>query len=174
MVPSPRFAATFHSRETGSSMRIVLCVVACLALMIVASGAAPDPVCSGPTTLQIVHPDNEASASAARATVGALPMLARESTTESSPDARVPVPPLKAQEVLKAVQTRHGDPLPGYVGARIFQNRERRLPRGRYREYDVNPKLPGRNRGPERIVIEQRTGKAYYTSDHYVTFIPLN
>jgi guanyl-specific ribonuclease Sa len=142
--------------------------------MIVASGAAPDPVCSGPTTLQIVHPDNEASASAARATVGALPMLARESTTESSPDARVPVPPLKAQEVLKAVQTRHGDPLPGYVGARIFQNRERRLPRGRYREYDVNPKLPGRNRGPERIVIEQRTGKAYYTSDHYVTFIPLN
>ena len=155
-------------------MRIVLCVVACLALMIVASGASPDPVCSGPTTLQIVHPDNEASASAARATVGALPILARESTTESSPDARVPVPPLKAQEVLKAVQTRHGDPLPGYVGARIFQNRERRLPRGRYREYDVNPKLPGRNRGPERIVIEQRTGKAYYTSDHYVTFIPLN
>jgi ribonuclease T1 len=26
----------------------------------------------------------------------------------------------------------------------------------------------------ERIVIEQRTGKAYYSGDHYRTFIPMN
>jgi len=66
------------------------------------------------------------------------------------------------------------EPLPGYVGGRVFGNRERRLPHGDYREYDVNPKRPGKNRGTERIVIEQRTGKAYYSRDHYETFTPMN
>lgn len=82
--------------------------------------------------------------------------------------------PLKAQDLLKRVQEREGVPLPGYIGGRDFQNRERRLPRGRYREYDVNPKIRGRERDAERLVIEHRTGKAYYTGDHYRTFTPLN
>ncbi|MCC6141700.1 MAG: ribonuclease [Nitrospira sp.] len=82
--------------------------------------------------------------------------------------------PLKAQDLLKRLQERDGAPLPGYIGGRDFQNRERRLPRGRYREYDVNPKIRGRSRDAERLVIEQRTGKAYYTGDHYRTFTPLN
>ncbi|HKN86680.1 MAG TPA: ribonuclease domain-containing protein [Nitrospiraceae bacterium] len=153
-------------------MRTILCVVACLALMIVAGSVSPNPVCSGPTLLQIVHPGNESSASAPPART--MPIVDIASPAAPSTDHSAPSPLLTAQEILKAVQTRHGDPLPGYVGGRTFQNRERRLPPGRYREYDVNPKLPGRNRGPERIVIEQRTGKAYYTGDHYVTFIPLN
>jgi ribonuclease T1 len=82
--------------------------------------------------------------------------------------------PQKARDVLKVVQERHGAPLPGYVGGREFRNRERRLPRGRYREYDVNPTARGRPRDAERIVIEEHTQKAYYTPDHYQTFIPLN
>ena len=82
--------------------------------------------------------------------------------------------PLKAQDLLKRLQEREGVPLPGYIGGRDFQNRERRLPRGRYREYDVNPKIRGRARDAERLVIEQRTGKAYYSGDHYRTFTPLN
>lgn len=82
--------------------------------------------------------------------------------------------PLKAQDLLQRLQEREGVPLPGYIGGRDFQNRERRLPRGHYREYDVNPKIRGRSRDAERLVIEQRTGKAYYTGDHYRTFIPLN
>ena len=82
--------------------------------------------------------------------------------------------PLSARDTLSAIETRHGDPPPGYVGGRTFQNRERVLPSGRYREYDVHPKVPGKNRGAERIVIEQRTGKAYYTADHYRSFIPMN
>jgi len=172
MVPSPRFAATFHGRETGSSMRIIRCLVACLAVIIFADGTSPDPTCSGLTHLQIEHSEYEASASAARAPAGAMPIVGSESTAEFSTDSQSP--PLKAQEILQAVQALQGNPLPGYVGGRLFQNRERRLPPGRYREYDVNPKRPGRNRGPERIVIEQRTGKAYYTGDHYVTFLPLN
>ena len=82
--------------------------------------------------------------------------------------------PSAARETLKAIEERHGKPLPGYVGGRTFQNRERVLPRGRYREYDVHPKVAGKNRGAERIVIDQRSGKAYYTADHYRSFIPMN
>ncbi len=83
-------------------------------------------------------------------------------------------PPEKAYDLLAQLEQRGGRPLPGYVGGRDFQNREHRLPPGRYREYDVNPKIRGRGRDAERIVIEQRTGKAYYTGDHYRTFVPLN
>ena len=80
----------------------------------------------------------------------------------------------KAKDLLEAIQQHEGNALPGYIGGRVFQNRERRLPRGHYREYDVNPKIRGRSRDAERIVIEQDTGKAYYTDDHYRTFTPLN
>jgi len=83
-------------------------------------------------------------------------------------------PPSYAQAVLEQIQQRHGKSLPGYVGGKSFHNRERKLPQSRYREYDVHPVRPGRNRGPERLVIDQQTGKAYYTPDHYDTFIPMN
>jgi guanyl-specific ribonuclease Sa len=82
--------------------------------------------------------------------------------------------PQKALDLLARLQARNGNPLPGYVGGRTFQNRERLLPPGHYREYDVNQKIRGRSRGSERIVIEQDTGRAYYTGNHYRTFIPLN
>jgi ribonuclease T1 len=94
-------------------------------------------------------------------------------TETRSRDSQATIPE-SARETLKALKARHGDPLPGYVGGRAFQNREQTLPCGRYREYDVHPKVPGKNRGAERIVIDQRTGKAYYTADHYRTFIPMN
>lgn len=83
-------------------------------------------------------------------------------------------PPQKAYDLLKQLEERGGIPLPGYIGGRDFRNRERRLPRGYYREYDVNPRIRSQGRDAERIVIEQRTGKAYYTGDHYRTFAPLN
>ena len=82
--------------------------------------------------------------------------------------------PEKAYELLEALRQRRGEPLPGYVGGKAFRNREHRLPRGRYKEYDVNRRVPGRSRDAERLVIEQETGKAYYTNDHYRTFVPLN
>ncbi len=90
---------------------------------------------------------------------------ATSNTTYSQPGI-----PGKVWTVLRIIQENDGDPPAGYVGGRTFQNRERRLPQGRYREYDVNPKIRGRNRGAERLVIEQQTGKAYYTDDHYKTF----
>jgi ribonuclease T1 len=83
-------------------------------------------------------------------------------------------PPQKAKDLLRVIQDHEGEPPPGYVGGRTFHNRERRLPQGLYREYDVNPKRLDRPRDAERIVIEQKTGKAYYSVDHYRTFTPLN
>jgi ribonuclease T1 len=151
-------------------MRTVLCVVACLVLMVLAVGGSPGPAHSGQGAFQIVHVGDGLNSSPLLA-----PVPSRvASRADSSATATAPPPLLKAKEILETIQKRHGDPLPGYVGGRTFQNRERRLPPGRYREYDVNPKIPGQNRGPERLVIEQRTGKAYYTGDHYVTFIPMN
>jgi ribonuclease T1 len=80
----------------------------------------------------------------------------------------------RARDVLAAIEAQGGAPLAGYVGGRAFNNRERRLPAGRYREYDVHPRVSGRDRGPERLVVDQTTGRAYYTGDHYRTFVPLN
>lgn len=93
-------------------------------------------------------------------------------STETTPSLKKA--PQKAYDLLQRLEERDGFPLSGYVGGREFQNRERRLPPGRYREYDVNPRIRGRSRDAERIVIERRTGKAYYTGDHYRTFVPLN
>jgi ribonuclease T1 len=138
--------------------------------MALAVGPSPDPAHSGQGAFQILHVGEGLNSSPVFA-----PVPSRvASSTDSSANALSPPPLFIAKEILEAIQKRHGDPLPGYVGGRTFQNRERRLPPGRYREYDVNPKIPGQTRGPERLVIEQRTGKAYYTGDHYVTFIPMN
>ena len=57
----------------------------------------------------------------------------------------------------------------------VFQNRERRLaahPRGYYREFTV-PTPGAGNRGARRIICG-REGEAYYTRDHYRTFIRLD
>ncbi|MGC4933372.1 ribonuclease domain-containing protein [Gordonia sp. DT30] len=66
---------------------------------------------------------------------------------------------------------------PGTRGGIEFRNGEGRLPRtasrGRrisYREWDVNPKKPGHSRDAERIVTGD-DGSAWYTFDHYQTFV---
>ncbi|MBI5855302.1 MAG: hypothetical protein HZB35_08780 [Nitrospirae bacterium] len=94
-------------------------------------------------------------------------------TRTAQDSERSPELPQKVFDVLEQIRQHEGAPPPGFIGGRIFQNRERRLPRGRYREYDVNPKIRGQNRGPERLVIDQRSGKAYYTRDHYRSFVPV-
>jgi ribonuclease T1 len=38
----------------------------------------------------------------------------------------------------------------------------------------VNPKIRGRSRDAERIVIEQDSGRAYYTVNHYRTFTQMD
>lgn len=83
--------------------------------------------------------------------------------------------PAQALRVLAHVKA-HGQAPPGTEGGRTFGNYERRLPlqdaQGhpiRYREWDLWPKVRGRNRGPERLVTGS-DGRAWYTGDHYRTF----
>jgi guanyl-specific ribonuclease Sa len=87
--------------------------------------------------------------------------------------------PDKVARTLRYIDEHHRAPS-GYEGGRTFHNAgqsgEKGLPRtdsgGRpitYREWDVNPKVPGVNRGAERLVTGS-DGSAYSTSDHYRTF----
>ncbi len=91
------------------------------------------------------------------------------------PAPRDTVPP-QARETLAYVR-KHGFPAPGYVGGRVFGNYEGLLPRydGRrkrieYREWDVRPRAVGKQRGAERLVTGS-DGRAWYTADHYRSFV---
>ncbi|CCG98471.1 guanine-specific ribonuclease N1 and T1 [Fibrella aestuarina BUZ 2] len=84
--------------------------------------------------------------------------------------------PRKVYDVLAYVNA-NGRAMAGYVGGRRFGNFENHLPRSdtdgkpiRYQEWDVNPKMSGRNRGTERLVTGS-DGRAWYTNDHYNTFV---
>lgn len=85
--------------------------------------------------------------------------------------------PQKVLEVLAYVRKHHKAP-DGYVGGDVFRNREKRLPQRynngkkiNYLKWDVNPKVKGKNRGAERLITSDK--KAYYTADHYDTFIEI-
>lgn len=95
--------------------------------------------------------------------------------SQSSAGQQQTVPPY-ALDVLRYVRS-NGTAPDGYVGGREFQNREKRLPakttggdRIRYSEWDVHPKVKGQNRGPERLVTGSDRS-AWYTADHYKTFL---
>ena len=109
------------------------------------------------------------------------PSVEKSTTPNRQTDEGVPpnestaeIPP-KVYKVLQYIR-QHGESMPGYVGGRLFQNRERRLAvkdkAGKkiiYQEWDVNPKRGGVNRGAERLVTGSDS-RAWYTSDHYQTF----
>ncbi len=77
--------------------------------------------------------------------------------------------PQRVLDVLEYIKKNNKAP-EGYVGGRTFENRENRLPRNTtYQEWDVRPKVKGKNRGPERL-ITSKDKHAYYTKDHYRSF----
>jgi ribonuclease T1 len=94
------------------------------------------------------------------------------SQSSKNPEAtNVPAKAAKALQVLQYVRE-NGQAPEGYVGGRVFENREGRLPDGGdYREFDVDPHNGQRN--AERIIVDWSTKKAWYTGDHYQTFIPM-
>ncbi|TDB60789.1 ribonuclease domain-containing protein [Arundinibacter roseus] len=99
----------------------------------------------------------------------------REGRKKSTANAQIPA---KVYEVLDYVRI-HGRAPEGYVGGRKFGNYEKRLPQKtasgqsmNYREWDVNPKVKGKNRGAQRLVTSA-DGRAWYTKDHYSTFIEI-
>lgn len=103
--------------------------------------------------------------------------LTRAEAASSSVEAREV--PREAYATLAHIRAHDAAP-PGYVGGRRFGNYgrggEQKLPQrdvqGRpinYREWDIHPKVPGRNRGPQRLVTGS-DGRAWYTADHYATY----
>jgi guanyl-specific ribonuclease Sa len=117
-----------------------------LAMVLMACGHAPPPRPAGPAAVQ-AH-------------------------AERRPEDGVPE---QARLVLRFVRA-HGEAPAGIQGGRTFGNYERRLPQRdesgqaiRYQEWDLWPKVRGRNRGAERLVTGS-DGRAWYTGDHYRTF----
>ena len=91
-------------------------------------------------------------------------------------DIRTGNVPEKALKILKHIHE-NGMAMSGYVGGRRFGNFEGLLPKKQtsgkridYQEWDVNPKIQGKNRGTERLITGS-DGKAYYTNDHYGSFL---
>jgi RHS repeat-associated protein len=86
------------------------------------------------------------------------------------PAVRITQIPRRGYQVARIV-SRTGAAPRGYSGGRTFQNREGRLPTGgKYREFDIDPRPAQGSRNAERIVIDSKTGKRWYTADHYRTF----
>lgn len=112
-----------------------------------------------------------------------LPLAACGSQQASAPPAPVQVQaaptdpiPVHARETLTYIR-KHGYAPPGFVGGRVFGNYEGLLPRYdarrkriEYREWDVRLKAAGRSRGAERLVTGN-DGRAWYSPDHYKSFI---
>jgi ribonuclease T1 len=111
-------------------------------------------------------------------TNGKAESRAAKRKADNAKDQTVKLPagvPAKVGVVLQYIDE-HRRPPDDYEGGRVFGNFEELLPkrdaRGRpikYHEWDVNPKVRGKNRGPERLVTGS-DGSAYYTADHYKSF----
>lgn len=96
----------------------------------------------------------------------------REQSTTTVVNSGVPQ---KAVLVLDFIRKNNKAP-EGYVGGRHFGNYEHNLPERdaagnkiEYQEWDIQPKIEGKNRGAQRIVTGS-DGSAWYTADHYQSF----
>lgn len=106
------------------------------------------------------------------------PNLAANSNNSLRERITNPAIPQKAILVLDYIDKNHRAPN-GYEGGRYFGNFERNLPQYdaagnkiKYQEWDIHEKTKGRSRGAQRIVTGS-DGSAWYTPDHYNTFIKM-
>ena len=87
--------------------------------------------------------------------------------------------PQEAYDTYEYVTSHNGTPKYGYKGGSTYANDGRAgsavLPEeyAPFREYDIYPKIKNVSRGTERIVISDTGSSAWYTSDHYKTFVRL-
>lgn len=96
------------------------------------------------------------------------------------PEVEVSDPSIPSKAVLVLNLIRQNNHAPeGYEGGRHFGNFEHNLPeydaagnKLQYQEWDIQPKVQGKNRGAQRIVTGS-DGRAWYTPDHYSTFIEM-
>lgn len=92
-------------------------------------------------------------------------------TEQTSVKTTTSIPP-EAWSTL-AIIDKTGKPPAGFKGGTVFQNREGLLPKNvSYKEWDIARYQPGVNRGPRRLVTGNNNS-AYYTADHYASFIKM-
>jgi metalloendopeptidase OMA1, mitochondrial len=111
---------------------------------------------------------------------GGASLVQRAPSENSTASARRPTVPRYVLQVLDYIEKNKQAP-EGYEGGREFMN----LGTGgdqslrnfddsgnaiKYREWDVRRHVEGKNRGAERLVTGS-DGRAYYTSNHYQTFL---
>ena len=103
-------------------------------------------------------------------------------TSERESPRRAPRPtvPRYVLQVVEYIE-KNNRPPDGFEGGREFLNLGKAGEQSlrnfdangnsiKYQEWDVHPHVSGKNRGAERIVTGSDR-RAYYTSDHYGTFI---
>jgi uncharacterized protein YukE len=76
--------------------------------------------------------------------------------------------PGKVDAVLDFITSHNGAAPKGYKGNKAWRNGNTMLPPGSYLEYDIELNLPGVDRNSRRLVIDESTGRAFYTDSHYV------
>jgi guanyl-specific ribonuclease Sa len=81
--------------------------------------------------------------------------------------------PERLSEINKTLdRIESGGPFPYEQDGTTFKNYEKLLPIGSYREYTVDtPNLT--HRGMRSVLVDQETGKTYYTDDHYRSFVEI-
>jgi ribonuclease T1 len=146
------------------SVRLILFVILSLFILYVKLATVSTTPATAPIPNAAPAP---VSAVQPAATVSA-PIQVPSTEPAATPDSGVPAKVLQVLQIVRST----GQPPDGYVGGRVFENREGRLaPGGDYREFDVDPH--NGNRNAERIIVDWNTKKAWYTADHYQTFTPL-
>ena len=123
----------------------------------------------------IIKKEKEAAEQAKKEKIAEKPANKLPGNTESVAPAENSSVPQKAIAVLQYIRANNKAP-EGYVGGRHFGNYEQNLPerdqtgkRIDYKEWDIHPKIEGKNRGAQRIVTGS-DGSAWYTADHYQSF----
>lgn len=139
------------------------------------------PVTSTTTQRVVVEPDG--SVTDATPTRARTATVSQDATPAQTAGPRGVVPAAITQAALATLaEIDAGDwpdsaNAPGTKGGDPWRNRDRTLPAKTgsgatvsYREWDVNPKRRGETRDAERIVTGS-DGSAWYTADHYTSFV---
>lgn len=133
---------------------------------------------SAASTSATVAAEKDSATSSSKTSGSRRPSARPRSTRASSqPSATIPARVRTTLALIDAGKWPAAANAPGTHGGDVFRNNERQLPvtdasgaRITYREWDVNPKRRGSGRDAERIVTGS-DGSAWYTADHYRTFV---
>ncbi len=172
------------SAKTRNAIITVVVAVVALVLAVTLSSRDSDSSASSGTKSSSVQ--SSSAQAKPGATTKAAPSSSAPSSSASSSSAAKPTQQTSTDAPARVLATlaeidagRWPDSAnaPGTKGGITFRNSEGRLPAvgaggGRvvYQEWDVNPKKNGQGRDAERIVTGN-DGSAWYTLDHYDTFV---